>query len=210
MRIRISGGSAKGRRIGSRKAFSRAEEGDELRPTSSKVREALFDIVRKELPGALFLDLYAGTGGVGIEALSRGAAEAVLVESDGLRAGIISRLLSEFGFADKAKVVKAKAYDFSKREVEKGRCYDIIFLDPPYSSEELMKLLPLIGEGDIVREGGLVVAEHFFKSELPESIGTLRMVKAYKYGDTVLTLYRSDRNSQGGGSHAKRDIPWDV
>lgn len=189
--MRISGGSAKGRRVGFRKAFSRSEEGDELRPTSSKVREAFFDIVRKELPGSVFLDLYAGTGGMGIEALSRGAAEAVLVESNALRVGMIRHLLSEFGLEDRGRAVHAKAFDFAMREIQKGRRYDIVFLDPPYYSEELMKILPLIGGGEIVRECGLVVAEHFFKTKLPEGIGRLRLLKGYKYGDTVLTVYKS-------------------
>ncbi len=198
MRVRISGGSAKGRKIGFRKAFLRSDEGEELRPTSSKVREALFDIIRRELPGALFLDLYAGTGGVGIEALSRGAAEAIFVESNALRAGMIRSLLSEFGFGDRGRVLHAKAFDFMMREIRKGRRYDIVFVDPPYSSGELTKILPLMGEGEIVREGGLVVAEHFFKTKLPEGIGRLRLVKGYRYGDTVLTVYKSFHDSQGG------------
>jgi 16S rRNA G966 N2-methylase RsmD len=84
------------------------------------------------------------------------------------------------------------------REIEKGHRYDIIFLDPPYHREELMKILPLIGEGKIVKEGGLVIAEHFFKTELPEGVGRLRLVKSYKYGDTVLTVYRSFHDSQRG------------
>ncbi len=191
--MRISGGSAKGRKIGYRKAFLRSDEGEELRPTSSKVREALFDIIRREIPGALFLDLYAGTGGVGIEALSRGAAGAVFVEANEPRGGMIRSLLSEFGFEDRARVSHAKAFDFVTREIRRGRRYDIAFVDPPYSSEELMKILPLMG--GIVKEGGLVVAEHFFKRKLPEDIGSLRLVKNYRYGDTVLTVYKSLHDS---------------
>ena len=189
--MRVSGGSAKGRRIGFKKAFSKADEGEELRPTSAKVREALFDIIRKELPGSAFLDLYAGTGGVGIEALSRGAAQATLVESNRLRAEMIRHLLSEFGFGERAAVVNARAFDFVRREIEKGRTYDIVFVDPPYSSEELMKILPFVGEGGMIRESGIVIAEHFSRTRLPEHAGMLRLQKSYKYGDTVLTVYRS-------------------
>jgi 16S rRNA (guanine(966)-N(2))-methyltransferase RsmD len=189
--VRISGGSAKGRRIGFKRAFSLSGEGDELRPTSAKVREALFDIIRKELPGSAFLDLYAGTGGVGIEALSRGAAQATLVESNRLRAEMIRHLLSEFGFGERAAVVNARAFDFVRREIEKGRTYDIVFVDPPYSSEELMKILPFVGEGGLIKEGGIVIAEHFSRTKLPEYAGMLRLQKSYKYGDTVLTVYRS-------------------
>ncbi len=189
--MRISGGSARGRKIGFRKAFLRKGEGDELRPTSAKVREALFDIIRKDLPGAVFLDLYAGTGGVGIEALSRGAAKAVMVETNPLRARMIHHLLTEFGFSDRATVVNGRAYDFLERERERGRRYDIIFIDPPYDSEELAKVLFFIGEGKVTGEGALVIAEHFFKTGLPGSAGRLARVKSYRYGDTVLTLYRS-------------------
>ena len=189
--MRISGGSARGRKIGFRKAFWKRDEGDELRPTSAKVREALFDILRKELPGSVFLDLYAGTGGVGIEALSRGAARAVMVESNKLRVRMIHHLLSEFDFSRSARVVNLRAYDFMEREGEREERYDIVFLDPPYGSEELTKILPLIGKGKIIREGGLVIAEHFSKTKLPGSVGGLKFVKGYKYGDTVLTVYRS-------------------
>ncbi|MCL5024735.1 MAG: 16S rRNA (guanine(966)-N(2))-methyltransferase RsmD [Nitrospirae bacterium] len=190
--MRISGGSAKGRRVGSKKAFSQSGEGDELRPTSAKVREALFDILRNKLPGSQFLDLYAGTGGVGIEALSRGASRAVLVETNRLRTDLIRRLLSEFRFEDRARTAHTNACDFVKKETEKGRCYDIVFLDPPYRSEELAKVLPLVGEGRLVGEGGIVIAEHFYKTKLPEVVGRLRRVRVYKYGDTVLTLYRAE------------------
>ncbi len=189
--MRISGGSAKGRKIGFRKAFLKKNDGDGLRPTSAKVREALFDIIRKELPGAVFLDLYAGTGGMGIEALSRGAAKAVMVETNTMRVRMIEHLVSEFDFSGRAKVIHLRAYDFLEREGRKGQRYDIIFLDPPYGSGELTKILPLIGEGKVIREGGLVIAEHFSRTKLPESAGRLAFVKAYKYGDTVLTLYRA-------------------
>jgi 16S rRNA (guanine966-N2)-methyltransferase len=189
--VRISGGSAKGRKIGPKKAFLKKGEGDELRPTSAKVREALFDIIRKELPGSAFLDLYAGTGGVGIEALSRGAAKAVMVETNTLRARLIEHLLSEFGFSGRARVANVRACDFMEKDRGKGQRYDIIFLDPPYGSGEITKIISLIGEGKIIREGGLVIAEHFSKTKLPEAAGSLSCVKSYKYGDTVLTLYKS-------------------
>lgn len=151
----------------------------------------MFDIIRKELPGSAFLDLYTGTGGVGIEALSRGAAQATLVESNRLRAEMIRHLLSKFGFGERAAVVNARAFDFVKREIEKGRTYDIVFVDPPYSSGELMKILPSVGEGGLIREGGIVIVEHFSRTRLPENAGALRLQKSYKYGDTVLTVYRS-------------------
>lgn len=191
--MRISGGVAKGRKIGIKKAFSKKVEDFELRPTSSKVREALFDIIRDKVSEASFLDLYAGTGAVGIEALSRGARNAVFVESDLLRAKLINNLLIEFSLKDKAKVVKMSAFDFILGEGRRGHKYDIVFVDPPYHSEELMKMLSLIGGGDILEAAGIVVVEHFSKITLPDIIGDIMFVKHYKYGDTTLSLYRLER-----------------
>lgn len=190
--MRISGGTAKGRKIGVRKAFSQEREEDELRPTPAKVREALFNIIRGELPGSSFLDLYAGTGAVGIEALSRGASKVVFVETNALRVKIIKYLLSEFSFGDRAEVFRMKAYEFVKRIGSRGVSFDIVFLDPPYYSEELTEILPLIGEGALLKDKGLVVIEHFHKVPLPAVREGLGFMKSYRYGDTVLSLYRRE------------------
>lgn len=189
VKMRISGGTVKGRKIPYKKAsFIKGEES--LRPTSSKVREAIFDILRERISGATFVDLYAGTGSVGLEALSRGAKGVVFVESNLLRTRIIEQLIKEFGFIERARVIRSKAYDFIEREAKRGNSYDIIFLDPPYQSEELMKVLPLIGRTGILKYDGLVVVEHFSKRTLPERLDGLSTVRSYRYGDTSLTLYR--------------------
>ena len=201
--IRISGGEAKGRRIRVKKAFATKIGADELRPTSSKVREALFDIMRNELPGSSLLDLYAGTGGVGIEALSRGAAQVVFVESNTIRVDIIRQTVGRLHFTEHAKVIEGKALEFVGREGMKGHRYDIVFLDPPYHSEELAKILPLLGEGRILKEGGVVVVEHFSKTSIPECIRLLSLKKRYKYGDTSLTVYKLEK---GGPDRLKDDL----
>jgi 16S rRNA (guanine966-N2)-methyltransferase len=187
--VRISAGSAKGRRIGYRRAFGKKERGAELRPTSSKVREALFDIIRDRISGAAFLDLYAGSGGVGLEALSRGASKVVFVDSDRLRLEAIRELLDRFNFRDRSLAMNSDGCDFVRKEGGRGHVYGIVFLDPPYQSDELMKVLPLVGECGILEENGVVVAEHFFKTVLPETVNKLRRIRSYKYGDTVLTFY---------------------
>ena len=185
--MRISGGSAKGRKVGLKKAFSKKEEGADLRPTSAKVRKAVFDILQQRIVGARFLDLYAGTGAVGIEALSRGAESAVFVEEDPLRVKVIREFVEKFGFGDKASVVGDKASVFLKKNES---LFDIIFVDPPYASDELEGVLPLIAEKGAVSERGIVVAEHPSKKGLPPEAGDLVMRKTYKYGDTSLTVYR--------------------
>lgn len=187
--MRIISGVAKGRRVGFRKAFLRQGEADELRPTSSKVREAVFDIIRDELPGAEFLDLYAGTGGVGIEALSRGAGKVTFVESNGLRVKMINDLIMRFNFKGRSVVIMGDTGDFLKKELKKRHKYDIIFLDPPYHSDELMTILQVIGQGGLLEKDGRVIAEHFSKTVLPDVAGRLKLVKKYRYGDTALTRY---------------------
>lgn len=187
--MRIISGVAKGRRVGFRKAFLRQGEADELRPTSSKVREAVFDIIRDELPGAEFLDLYAGTGGVGIEALSRGAGKVTFVESNGLRVKMINDLIMRFNFKGRSVVIMGDTGDFLKKELKKRHKYDIIFLDPPYHSDELMTILQVIGQGGLLEKDGTVIAEHFSKTVLPDVAGRLKLVKKYRYGDTALTRY---------------------
>ncbi len=163
--------------------------GERLRPTSSKVREALFDILRDRIEQASFVDLYAGTGTVGFEALSRGAQRAVFVEPDALRSGKIRSSAAELGFHDTSRVIKNEACEFLKMAIAGQEIFDIFFLDPPYQSDEIERVLPIIGENKLLSEKGLVIVEHFSKKKVPETAGILSMAKTYKYGDTVLTLY---------------------
>ena len=192
--MRISGGLAKGRRIVTKKYFSKASDEEQLRPTSSKVREALFDIIRNEIDGASFVDLYAGTGTVGFEALSRGASRAIFVEPNDLRAITIKRNADEFGFREKAQVVKSRAHEFLEKSSSKKEIFDIFFVDPPYHSEEIKKVLPMIGEKGLLNKSGVVIVEHFFKREMPETAGELKIDRSYRYGDTMLTFYRKSVN----------------
>ena len=197
--MRISGGIAKGRRIVSKKLLSEGSGTEPLRPTSSKVREALFDILRDRIIGRSFVDLYAGTGTVGLEALSRGADRAIFVEPDEFRVTAIKKHAEEFGFQkEKVLVFRCRALEFLKRASSERKSFDIFFVDPPYYSEEIDRILPFLGEKRILNEGGTVVAEHFFKKKVPEAAGDLRIYRNYRYGDTVLTLYRKSVNKSDG------------
>lgn len=187
--MRISGGLAKGRRTATKRLFSKVSDGEKLRPTSSKVREALFDIIREKIEGAIFVDLYAGTGTIGLEALSRGAGKVMFVEPDQLRFRTIRENADKFGFRERASVVKGRAYEFLKKLSVGKASFDIFFLDPPYHSGEISKVLPLIGEKGLLKEDGIVIVEHFFKKTLPEITGKLKIDRRYRYGDTMLTLY---------------------
>ncbi|HTZ17188.1 MAG TPA: 16S rRNA (guanine(966)-N(2))-methyltransferase RsmD [Dissulfurispiraceae bacterium] len=185
--MRISGGTAKGRKVGTRKAFVAKGGSDELRPTAAKVRKAIFDIVGARVLESRFLDLYAGTGAVGIEALSRGAEHVVFVENNAARVVIIRELIGKFGFAGSASVLKTSASLFLGKSSYNS--FDIIFVDPPYASDEIERVLPVIDGSGILAEDGIVIIEHSSKKTLSLPLTKLRQKKNYRYGDTALTLY---------------------
>lgn len=188
--MRISGGELKGRKIGSKKTLGIVSKHGALRPTSSKVRESVFNIIGEALRDSIFVDLYAGTGAVGMEAMSRGAGKVYFVEADRKRAEKIEETLKDCGCGSKAIILKESASDFINKAKKEGLKFDIIFLDPPYYTKELEETLSLLSDRAILSDGGIVIAEHFSKRKLPEKIGMLRQKKAYKYGDTMLTLFR--------------------
>jgi len=183
---------SKGRRTASKSIFKKTSASERIRPTSSKVREALFDILRNRIEGACFVDLYAGTGTVGLEALSRGAGYAIFVEPNELMCMMIHKAVQEFGFRDKALVVKGRAEEFLMEGASENELYDIFFIDPPYQSSEIETILPLIGEKRFLRENSLVIIEHFFKKIIPETAGRLKRDRTYRYGDTMLSRYKME------------------
>ncbi|MDP2168038.1 MAG: 16S rRNA (guanine(966)-N(2))-methyltransferase RsmD [Thermodesulfovibrionales bacterium] len=190
--MRIVAGSLKGRKIPA-KAAGASLKGGLLRPTCSKVRESIFNILGEKVKDSVFVDLYAGTGAVGIEAMSRRAKTVFFVESEGKRASGIEGMLSGCGCRPGAVIVRKKASAFIRDALREGFRADIIFLDPPYYSEELDNTLNLLSDGRLLKEGGLVMAEHHSKKILPEETGALMRRKSYKYGDTSLTLYKAGR-----------------
>ncbi len=186
MDLRITAGSAKGRRLRAVAVSGRSP----LRPTASKVREAVFNIIGPGIEGARLLDLYAGTGAVGFEALSRGAGFVVFVEINPRRVELILKTGLELGFSARMEAHRMRALEYLGRAAGRGEGFDFIFLDPSYGSDELAMALPLIAAQGILEEGGLVIAEHDSKRLLPESSGALKLKKRYLYGDTALTTYR--------------------
>ncbi len=159
-----------------------------LRRTTSLVKKALFDIIGEKIKGSHFLDLYAGEGGVGIEALRRGADSAVFVEGSKKNAGVINKRLSEHGFL-RAEVIVTEVEKFLK-SFRVQQSFDIIFADPPYESDEyeiLLENLPLF-KG--IKKDTIICIEHFHKMILPEEAASLVLLKRYRYGDTILSFYR--------------------
>jgi len=183
--MRISGGESKGRSI-----KPPAHKG--LRPTSDKVREALFSILADSVPEASFLELFAGTGAVGIEALSRGAARAVFVDLSVKASRLIRENLDTTGYRERAAVVTKDVPAFLKNDATVMGPFDIVFLDPPYHEEAGPKALAFLGEDaadGFLAEGSLVVYEYFKKHQTPGEVGRLVKKKDYFYGDTAVSVY---------------------
>ena len=189
--MRISGGESKGRTL-----KSPGHKG--LRPTSDKVREALFSILAAKVPDASFLELFAGTGAVGLEALSRGAARSVFVDGSGKAARLIRENLETLGYRDRAAVVVKEVAGFLKKDAAGMGPFDIVFVDPPYHDEAGPKALESLGEvrtDGMLSEDACVVYEHHKKYPTPERVGILTKKKEYMYGDTALSLYVTECTS---------------
>ncbi len=163
----------------------------DLRPTTNKVREALFDILRGKVKGSTFLDLYAGTGAIGIAALSEGAEEVVFVEKSFAYSKKIRELIEKQTLNGSATIINKKALSFIEWAESNSMTFDIIFLDPPYHTEEISLAMKAIDSSNILNPGGTVIAEHFSKREIPDKFKMLQKIKGYNYGDSILSFYRA-------------------
>ena len=183
--MRIIGGTARGRRL-------KAPKGSAIRPTADRVREALFNILPRDLSGQRVLDLFAGSGSLSLEALSRGAASALLVDDSAEAAGLIRRNLETLGFADRARIWSQPVGKALSRLTAEGAAYDAIFLDPPYDHGWVEKALMMISRGRVLQAGGIAVAEHSMRERIEERYGELTRRDRRRYGDTVLSFFGCD------------------
>ncbi len=159
------------------------------RPTSDRVKEALFSIIQFDVPTSKVLDLFGGTGQLGIEALSRDAQSAVFVDERQDACDLIRENLKRTGLGTQAKVIRSDYLSYLKGCKEK---FDLIFLDPPYADVFLENALKMITEIDILQSGGIIVTERPSGKELLLDFPGYHRSRDYKYGNTVLTLYRKD------------------
>ena len=164
-------------------------EGNATRPTADRVKEALFSIIQFDIPTAKVLDLFGGTGQLGIEALSRGAASAVFVDQREEACKLIRENLKRTGFEAEAQVIRSDYVDFLRKCRDS---FDIILLDPPYAEIFLENSLNLITEIDILQSGGIIVTERPVEKDLPFNFPGYTRSKDYKYASTILTLFRKD------------------
>lgn len=177
-----------------RGAILQAPEGDKTRPTTDKVKEALFSIIQSDVPDSEFLDLFAGSGQIGIEALSRGARHVTLVERSGQAAAIISRNISKIKLvgSDEIRVHKKSVAQALELMGQAGEKFDIIFMDPPYRDvpRRLEEVTKLISDFKMLADGGMLIAEHDKDCEIPEEINGLKRVRSCSYGITVITFFK--------------------
>ncbi|HEB13106.1 MAG TPA: 16S rRNA (guanine(966)-N(2))-methyltransferase RsmD [Actinobacteria bacterium] len=185
--MRVISGTAKGRRLS-------APKGQKARPTSDRVKESLFSILNGRVIGSKVLDLYAGTGALGIEALSRGAASAFLVDNDALSIEAIKRNLLATGFEQSATVCRQSSVHALDRLIREKKAFDLIFLDPPYRIKK-SELEVVIGKAaECLSLRGLMVLEHQSGLLELDAIQNLISVDERRYGDTGLSLFEKREN----------------
>lgn len=175
--MRVITGRAKGKRLNPLK-------GNDVRPTTDKIKEAIFSAIQFNVEGCKFLDLFSGTGQMGIEALSRGACSAFFVDQSRASIGVIKSNLDITGLKDDAKIFNMDAQSFLKTSNEK---FDIAFLDPPYYRFDLADILPLVER--CMNDAGLIICENPIEKDLPEKIINFVLYKQYKYGKIKISIY---------------------
>jgi 16S rRNA (guanine(966)-N(2))-methyltransferase RsmD len=193
--LRVIGGKYRSRRL-------QTLRGSVLRPSSDRLRETLFNILGPALEDSIFLDLFAGSGAVGIEALSRGARGAVFVENHPAGAALISRNLTSLGipvgrqvanlktFAGTGEILRMDALDALERLAEAGARVDFVFVDPPYAKTRAYgEILEFLGQSELLARTGRIIAEHRRNTALPPVAGHLERTRVLEQGDTALSFY---------------------
>lgn len=183
--MRIIAGKFRSRLISSPK-------GADIRPTSDRVKESLFGILGSFVVDKDVLDLFSGTGNLGIEALSRGAKSCVFVDTNPRCIAAIKKNLESLGIKENIEVVLKDAFRYAKEANAKGITFDLIFLDPPYYNDLIKKSLLLLDNYNIINNLSTIVAEHYKKDDLPQSqdLKNLRLFRQERYGGTFLSFYR--------------------
>lgn len=180
--MRVISGTARGRQI-------KAPPGSATRPTADRVRESIFNILGTRCVDARVVDLFAGAGTMGIEALSRGAADAVFVENNRKAAEVIKGNLGLCGMDDSSRLMVNDVFRGMESLARAGEIFDLIFVDPPYGKELAAMTLERLGRGDLCQEDGLVVVEYSRHDLLKEEYGVLRQRRTERYGETMVSFY---------------------
>jgi 16S rRNA (guanine966-N2)-methyltransferase len=180
--MRVIGGTYRGRRL-------RSAAGLAIRPTSDRMRETLFNILAPRIEGSRFLDICAGSGAVGIEALSRGARKVTFIERSRRACAVIAANLSALAADRDATIVNRDAAAALERLEQESEQFDVVFFDPPYASEIYDRVMNELGQGELLSASAVVVVEHKRKTPPNPDYGKLRMFRQVKQGESALALY---------------------
>ena len=180
--MRVISGELRGRKL-------EKLEGMEIRPTTDRVKESLFNMLGAKLYDCALLDLFAGTGGIGIEAYSRGAAQVVFIDESTKSIKVLKNNLDKLNISDKVEIYNTDYLNAINKLAKGNRKFDIIFIDPPYLKGFAQNALVDIENNKVLNEDGIIIVEHDIKDKMPEDIGKLNLMRQKKYGNTMLSFY---------------------
>ena len=180
--MRIIAGESKNKKLKTRK-------GIETRPTLGSIKESLFSIITPYIENARILDLFSGTGNIALEALSRGAQKAIMIEQDQGALKVIIENINHLGYENKSRAYKNDSIRAIEILGRKGEKFDIIFMDPPYKQDFCSKSLIAIEKNNILAEDGLIICEHHAFEELGDEVATFKKADQRKYGKKTMTFY---------------------
>ena len=178
--MRIVAGEYKGRKI-------KAPLDNRVRPTTGKVKEAMFSMLSNDIPGAFVVDLFSGTGNLGLEALSRGARKCCFVDNSQSSLKLIEENINTLGANDRAVVIRGH---YLKGIMSLSEKADVILMDPPYNKDIPEKAIEAVLEHDVLSEDGVILVEHYYREKLNESYGRLKLDRERSYGTIVLSVFR--------------------
>jgi len=179
--MRVISGTSKGRKLVTPKKYS-------LRPTSDRVKESLFNILASEIEGKVVLDLFAGTGNLGIEALSRGARKVIFVEKGRQALRLIQANLNQFGLEDRSETLPKDVNRAIGILKQRGECFDLILMDPPYERGLIQRTLMKLNSHQIYHRDSILVIEHNRREPLPHILDGWNLIRQQKIGDTLLSF----------------------
>jgi 16S rRNA (guanine966-N2)-methyltransferase len=179
--MRIITGTAKGLKL-------KTPRGRDVRPTSDRVKESLFSIIAGRTSGAAVADFFAGTGNLGLEALSRGAASAVFVDASPASLALIRDNAARARLTERSEFLRQDALAAAARFARDGRAFDLIFCDPPYNKGLAAATLEKIDAGNLLKPRGVAIIEHSRHEQLPADLANLRISRTERYGETLLTF----------------------
>ncbi|WZL74798.1 16S rRNA (guanine(966)-N(2))-methyltransferase RsmD [Clostridiaceae bacterium 35-E11] len=186
--MRVIAGSLKGRRL-------KTPKGIETRPTTDRVKESIFSIIHAHIIDSIIIDLFSGTGNLGIEALSRGAEKVFFVDKNKNSIQLIKENIESMGLKSKSEILFCDALKAIKQLASLSHKFDIIFMDPPYSKGLILPCMEAINAEDMLKEDGIILVEHDTKDTLPDNVGRLIKRKEKKYGNTMISIYAEEASS---------------